>query len=131
MKKNLALLFTVGIVFCALATANAEDLNVTVPFDFVVNGKTLPAATYTIREVLPYSKSSIAFLGEGTAASATASDMDTTITGTKLVFHRVGEQYFLSDVVNQDGKLHFAVSRKESQLARSTNQAAVTTSVGN
>ena len=131
MKKSLALLFTMGIVFCTLATANAEDLKVAVPFDFVVNGKTLPAATYTIREVLPYNKRGIAFLGEGTAASAVANDVDTTITGTKLVFHRVGEQYFLSDVVNQGGKLHFAVSRKEAQLARSTNQAAVTTSVGN
>ena len=131
MKKCFALLFTMGVVLCTLATANAEELKVTVPFDFVVNGKTLPAATYVIRESLPYNNRALAVLGEGTGVLAIATDMNTGIRGTKLVFHRIGDQYFLSDVVNLSGTLHFAVSAREAQLARSTNQAPLTTSVGN
>ena len=131
MKKGFALLFTIAVVCCTLATANAEDLKVTVPFDFVVNGKTLPAATYTVRESLPYDNRSLVFLGEGVSAVALANDMDSGTRGTKIVFRRIGEQYFLSDVVSSNGKLHFAASSKETQLSRATNQPAVLTSIGN
>jgi hypothetical protein len=131
MKKCFALLFTMGIVLCTLATANAEELKVSVPFDFVVSGKTLPAATYVIRESLPNNDRALAVVGEGTGAFAIATDMNTGVKGTKLVFHRIGDQYFLSDVVNLSGTLHFAVSAREEQLARSRNQAPLTTSIGN
>lgn len=131
MRKCFALLFTVGIVLSTLATANAEELKVTVPFDFVVNGKTLPAATYTIRESLPNNKAALAFLGQGTGAVALAIELDTSAKGTKLVFHRLGDQYFLSDVVGLDGTLHFAVSHAEAQSARNLNQMPVVTTVGN
>src|SRR5579872_1928071 len=107
MKKGFALLFTIAVVVCTLATANAEELRVAVPFDFVVNGKTLPAATYTVREVLPNNKSAVAFLGKDTGALTLVTEIDTSVTGAKLVFHRVGDQYFLSDVVTLDGTLHF------------------------
>lgn len=119
-----------GVVLCALAKANAEELRVDVPFEFVVNGKSLPAATYTIRESLPNDKSSLEFLGQGTGALAIASEYDTDVTGSKLVFHRIGDQYFLSDVVTPSGKLHFSASRSERE-ARSANQQTVVTSIGN
>lgn len=120
-----------GVVLCALARANAEELKVSVPFDFVVNGKVLPAATYTIRESLPDDKSSIAFLGDGAGALAIASEIDTNVTGNRLIFHRIGDEYFLSDVVSPSGKLHFVASKRETQLARSADQQTIVTNVGN
>lgn len=125
MRKSLTLLFTVGMVLCALAPANAEELKVTVPFDFVVGGKALPAATYTIREALSNDNTGLAFLAEGAAALARASAIDSSVTGTKLVFHRIGDQYFLSDVVSPKGKLHFVASRQEKQLAGSMQSLAI------
>ena len=131
MKKRFAVFCILGIVFATLAKANAEGLRVNVPFDFMVNGKRLPAATYTIRESLPNDKSGLAFLGQGTGALAVASEIDTNVTGSELVFHRIGDQYFLSDVISPTGKLHFAASKKETQLARSADQQAVAINVGN
>jgi hypothetical protein len=131
MKKRFAVFCMLGIVFATLAKANAEGLKVNVPFDFVVNGKRLPAATYTIREALPNNKSGLAFLGRGTGALTVATEVDTNVTGSELVFHRIGDQYFLSDVVSPTGKLHFAPSKRETQLVHSADQPAVAINVGN
>jgi hypothetical protein len=130
MKKTLVLLFTVGVVLGGLATANAQELKVAVPFDFVVNGATLPAATYSIRESLPFSNSGLEFIGDRTGIFATAVDVDTTAPGAKLAFHRIGDQYFLSDVVTPTGTRHFAVSDREAELSRSLNQQAASTIIG-
>jgi hypothetical protein len=106
MKKAFILLCTMGAVLCTVATANGSNLRVGVPFECVVNGTTMPAATY--REPLPNDNRTLAVLGEGTGVLATASELDTEHIGDKLVFHRLGDQYFLSDVVEQDGTRHFA-----------------------
>jgi len=126
MKKLIALLFFVGVTLCTAATANAQALKVNVPFDFVVNGKTLPASTYTISESLPNDNTGLAFIGDGGGLMARASEIDSTVTGTKLVFHRVDGEYFLSDVVTLRGKLHFPASRKETKRAQNADQQTVT-----
>jgi hypothetical protein len=48
MKKAFILLCTMGAMLCTMATANASDLRVGVPFECVVNGTTMLAATYII-----------------------------------------------------------------------------------
>src|SRR5437868_126353 len=68
MRKRFTVLCIMGIVFATLAKANAEGLKVNVPFNFVVNGKELPAATYTVRESLANDNLGLAFLGQGTGA---------------------------------------------------------------
>lgn len=120
-----------GIVCVALAEANAEELRVNVPFKFVVNGKELPADSYTIRESLLNDNSGLAFLGRNTGALAIATEVNTNFTGSELVFHRIGDQYFLSDVVTPSGKLHFAASKREILLARGADKQTVVTSAGN
>lgn len=126
MKKLVALLFIAGVTLCTAATANAQALKVAVPFDFVVNGKTLPAATYTIRETLPNDSTTLAFLGDHRGVLTRAIDIDDTVTGSKLVFHHIGDQYFLSDVVTPNGKLHYASSRKQTQRAQNVEASPVT-----
>ena len=117
-RKLFALLFTLGVTFCTAATAHAQVLKVNVPFDFVVDGKILPAATYTVLRSLPNDLRGLAFMGDGDGLQTMATDFDAAVTGNKLVFDRVGDQYFLKEVVTSHGKLHFAVSRKEAELAR-------------
>ena len=130
-KKLLALLFTVGIGLGLAATASAQELNVTVPFDFVVAGKTLPSATYSIGRPLVNDSTGLFFLGDRQGVMARASEIDSTITGTKLVFHKIGDEYFLSDVVTQRGTLHFPVSSREKTLAQDVEIQTVTLAAGN
>lgn len=132
MRKYLALYLAIGATLGGTAKASAEELRVTVPFEFEVNGKTLPAATYVIRGSLPNNKSALAFVGPGTGALAVANQVDTGVTGSKLVFHKVGGEYFLSDVVGLEGTLHFAPTKAEKKLvAEAANQQSVTTIPGN
>jgi len=58
---------------------------------------------------------------------ASANAIDYTSTGTKLVFRKVGAEYFLSDVVTLHGALHFAPSRYETNRIRTVAQQALTT----
>jgi hypothetical protein len=126
MKKMFALLFAMGVTLCTAATANAQALKVDVPFDFVIDGKILPAATYTVLQSLPNDKRGLAFMGEDHGILTLASEFDTQVTGTKLVFSRIGDEYFLKDVVTPEGRLHFAASRKQTQLARAAEQQSLT-----
>jgi hypothetical protein len=121
MKKLFALLFTLGVTLASAATANAQALKVNVPFDFVVNGTVLPASTYFVRDALSSDSTALLFQTEEDGSLAKATDFDSTITGTKLVFRRVGGQYFLGDVVTLSGKLHFAPTRNEKELARAAD----------
>lgn len=131
MKKLFALLFTVGVTFFMAAAANAQELNVTVPFDFVVSGKTLPSASYSVTRPLPNDSTGLAFLGDRNGVMTRASEIDDTITGSKLIFHKIGDEYFLSDVVTSRGKLHFPASSRESKLAQTASAQSVTIVAGN
>jgi len=119
MRKFVFLFLLAGVALGATATANAQGLVVTVPFDFVVSGNTLPADNYVIRQgLLPNDNTGLAFLGQHKGILARATEIDSHYTGTKLVFQRIDGQYFLSDVVTLEGTLHFAGSRKSTQKAQ-------------
>lgn len=117
MKKLFGLLFIACASFGA-ATANAQAiLKVDVPFDFVVQGDTLPAASYTISKPLPNDSNGLGFAREGGWTQARATCLDSTMSGTRLEFLKMGEKYFLTDVVTPAGTLHFALSRKQTRIA--------------
>lgn len=126
MKKLFALLFFAGVTLCVAAPAHAQALRVNVPFDFVVSGKTLPAATYTISESLPNNNTGIAFIGDHNGILARAIDIDGYATGSKLVFVKVDNEYLLRDVVTLRGTLHFKTSAKGSQRAQAAEEQIVT-----
>ncbi|HWC16735.1 MAG TPA: hypothetical protein VG498_06955 [Terriglobales bacterium] len=127
MKKLFALLFTAGVALSIAPAAQAQTLKVKVPFDFVVNGKTMSADVYKVQSALSNDSLGLAFLGNGQGIQARASEIDYTITGTKLVFRKLGDEYFLSDVVTLHGALHFAPSRYETERIRMAARQSVTT----
>lgn len=132
MKKLSALLFTMALTLVSAAMANAQELKVAVPFDFVVNGTTLPADTYTVERSLPNNNRGLVFSGNGHGAVTAANEFDGYATGTKLVFHQIGDEYFLSDVVTLHGTLHFTPSSREKKLAaQNADQQSVTVLAGN
>jgi hypothetical protein len=130
MKKIAVLLFVACVTFCTAASANAETLlTATIPFDFEVRGITLPASNYTIGGSLQASGGNLVFMGDGPTVLARAATLDSRATGEKLVFRKIGDEYFLSDVVTPTGTLHFAPSHKEkdAERVRAANLKSYTT----
>ena len=108
MKRQIAkgltmLMLVVGLAFASAAVANGQSgrqLSANIPFDFIVADKTLHSGQYQVRKensdgnVLAISsadsKNSMVRL---TSDAGSARDVRT-----RLVFHRYGSSYFLSQV---------------------------------
>lgn len=119
MRQSITSVLAAVLVFAGLSTAHAqEQLTVTVPFSFVLNSSTLPAGTYSIRQTFFNQQKSLFLRGETGSASVLATTFDDSIRGDKLVFHRYGSRYFLTDVAMPAGNLHFTPLR--SQIRKET-----------
>ena len=100
--------------------AGAQDVvRVQVPFDFHVNGQTLPAGTYTVRRVYDHDNVLLRISGGHDAASATflTNLADSAHPGAALAFRRYGDAYFLSGITNESGKFSVQRSKEERLLA--------------
>jgi len=123
-------------IFAATASANAQSLErpirVNVPFDFVVANKKLPAGKYLISRAQPNA-------GDLLLAVTSKDNLVNTFSFTvpvqvltptdkgKLVFHRYGEQYFLSEVWPAGATTGRVVakSRAERDLEKKPSQSPV------
>ena len=84
----------------SMGQTSPGDMKVDVPFSFVVSGQTMPAGNYIVKAV---DDAHVRIFSSGTtglyipthAAMRPASD------GSKLVFHRYGDTYFLAAVWTQ------------------------------
>jgi len=106
MIKSLTMLMvlvTLSLV-TAVVSANAQSLRTAyanIPFDFTTGDKAMPAGEYQVRRVTPDGD---AILVRAIDSSVSAVKMTNNIVHlepskeTKLVFHRYGNQYFLSEV---------------------------------
>lgn len=125
MKRMLSLLFIAGTL-CVASLANAQTvLKVTVPFDFTVGRNALPAADYEIQKLLDNDSTGIAFVGDGSFVQSRASSIDSTVHGARLEFLKIGDKYFLTDVVTPTGSLHFPLARKQEQLMVNATRTSV------
>jgi hypothetical protein len=126
MKHLRSILFALTALLLATA-AQAQSTNVTasVPFDFVVADHAYPAGDYVVKSI---SDSGVPILirntdqaENGIALSNTCSSSKPATT-TKLVFQRMGDQYFLYQVWREgstEGR-EFPISKTETQLARNS-----------
>ena len=124
MKKQLFILLGLGLMF-ANAAAYSQTVNrkVNIPFKFVVHDATLPSGEYTI-----------ATLGMGSDAISIRNSEQKeqslklshrceslkTSQQTKLVFHRYGNRYFLSQiwVAGDNAGRELTKSRQEVEVAQ-------------
>ena len=99
--KNLIAVVTLGLMLAAPALAQTASMKVNVPFDFIVNGKTLPAGEYQV-DTLSTSASTIAIRNAEKSAKLVAltngCESSEAADNSKLVFHRYGSEYFLAQV---------------------------------
>ena len=110
MKKHAATLLILALVALpGLVSAQTRTvIKADVPFDFVVNGKTMPAGECTIQargDGTTYlwisSGNQGLFVTPHSAESATPSEDN------MLVFHRYGDRYFLSAISRKGEKLGY------------------------
>lgn len=104
VKGITMLMLVVAVAFmAAVASANGQSSTViaTVPFEFKVGEKALPAGDYTVSRI---SDSSSALAIRNQVSHKAAMRLTTPIharkasNNAKLVFHRYGQTYFLSEI---------------------------------
>jgi hypothetical protein len=124
MKNLRSVLFALTVLLMATA-AQAQTTNVkgNVPFDFVVGNHTYPAGEYAIKSIFDDGTAIRINNAEGDAAGIALSNACTgsaPANSTKLVFHRVGDNYFLYQIWTEGNSAgrEFPKSRVEVQLAQ-------------
>lgn len=137
MKKQVMTVMVVAMFFAMLAVASVQaqgagTMSVTIPFDFAVAGKTLPAGKYylqrstegarVVTQIRSRDKTDGVYLPETHPVQGSEIQAES-----KLVFNKYGDQYFLSQVWisgNKTGSELFK-SRKERALVQQLAQRAV------
>jgi hypothetical protein len=120
MKRNFAIALLALSTLAAAGKALAQEsaVRATVPFEFNVGGTVLPADTYTIK-----SSSGVLLIKslDGKFRVITTSHYDgRDVQGGKLVFKRIGDRYFLHEVLCPAAAMHASLgtSKAEKQALR-------------
>jgi hypothetical protein len=122
MKKQLFVLLGLGMLVGMSAFAQTVNLKADVPFNFIIRGATLPAGEYTIKGM--GDGSAIAVRGASPKANTIVLSQRCTSRDaakqSKLVFHRYGDRYFLSQVwiAGNDSGRELLKSPREMEVAR-------------
>ncbi len=104
--------------------AQSERSKITIPFSFIVGEKTLPAGEYTVEPNRRDSDQFWLFQSKDGRTSSLFATMpvraNQTQEGSKLVFHRYGEQYFLSQIwtAGANSGRELLMPRLERELAK-------------
>jgi hypothetical protein len=116
-----------ALTFGAFAQTRAGDLVVDVPFAFFANGEKLPAGHYIVHQntnmIRIFNHDNVGLFVPTLYAIRTKED------GSKLVFHRYGDEYFLASVWttgNKSGKELFpSRAEREAKSRRAEMEMAV------
>jgi hypothetical protein len=132
MNRISAIALIVAASFVTAGSAMAQDhrAQATVPFNFTVNGNSLPAGTYIVgSESSSPNVITITDREKNVHLMAIAMpDSNTSGAANKLVFHRYGNQYFLSEVRCESASMNLALSTSKAEKrakAAQTQEAGV------
>jgi hypothetical protein len=122
MKKQLFALLGLGLLFTtASAYAQTVALKANVPFNFIVTGKTLPAGEYDIQSLSGNERVLVIRGAEASPKMVMASPCESVRPSdkTKLIFHRYGDRYFLSQIwtAGNSSGTELPQSRREAEVA--------------
>src|SRR5260370_39459499 len=131
MKHITAIVLFIAATFITAGKAIAQDYAVqaTIPFNFTVNGKQLPAGNYTLGTDVT-SPRSLKISDRTQHAHALAMSMPAAEEKRKsnhLVFHKYGDQYFLCEIRSQESSLNVELptSKQEKRARAETEQAGL------
>src|SRR5271156_5672420 len=137
MKRTtaIALIAMANFALAGTSFAQSNGVRATVPFDFTVGNKLLPSGTYTIQHestnanviVIRSHDKPIA------ALSLVNQDSNKSPNGGKLLFHKYGGQYFLSEILcdraNMNVEIPRSTTEKRAQLQEATLKSSSQTVV--
>lgn len=137
MKKQtlkVALALVISLVVAGRCIARPGVLTATIPFAFEVGSTRLPAGQYQIETVTTGAGSIQRLRGSNGGASillsTTAVEARDSHSRAELVFHRYGNEYFLSQIRNGEGKARQLIeSKQEKEAARTGSATEVALSV--
>ena len=125
MKLHGAALFILlALMMVGESMAQTIRMKANVPFDFIVNGSSLPAGEYTIQSFGAIDGKTLRLgnVGNHQGALVNTVGMETAKASrqTKLIFHRYGDRYFLAQVwvEGSDQGRQLPMSHRESELAK-------------
>jgi hypothetical protein len=129
MNRISAIALFVAASFVTAGSAMAQDHQVkaSVPFNFTVNGERLPAGTYTIGSDITSPR--VVTITEREKKvhlmAITLPDSNGSGTTNQLVFHKYGNQYFLSEIRCDSASMnaHLTTSKQEKWAKAQTQEA--------
>lgn len=118
---------TLAAVLAAPLAAQTSRVTARVPFEFMVAGQSMPAGDYSVQRA----GSSVSSAIQVSSASASVVTLVMNSTASRkeqtgqalLIFHRYGDQYFLSRIVDgyQDTGVEIPTSRNEKELSKTAS----------
>jgi hypothetical protein len=124
----IALFAIANFALAGTSFAQSRGVQATVPFDFTVGNKLLPSGTYTINE----ESSHVIIIrshDKPIAALSTVNQNDHKApNGGKLMFHKYGSQYFLSEVLCDSANLNVEVPLSKTEKRIQLEQAKLNSS---
>ena len=138
MKKYVRMLAAVTFLLGLGAAAKAESgtgIVVTLPFEFVVSGETLPAGTYTAVRLSDARVGGLRLTSRANGSSVFVLPNEVENTSTykpQVSFRKVGEQHFLSAIQTADEVYNIPVPRSVilEAAAKSRDTVSVSGSAG-
>ena len=98
----------------AAQAESRTEIVVTLPFEFVASGKTLPAGTYTAGRLTNVGLGELRLTNRatGTSVFVLPDDVESSSANKpKVIFKQVGNQHFLSAIQTADDVYNFPISR--------------------
>ena len=132
LRILIALFSVAGSGMAARAQAR-DQIVVTIPFEFVVAGKTLPAGTYKVNRVTDSDPRTLILhsFENRTSAIVLPSEVEGgSADKVRVSFERAGGQYFLSKIATADNVFTIPVSRFAIMEAAAHNSASASGSSG-
>jgi hypothetical protein len=127
VTKAIRVLFASLLFGTALIAGAQTVVQVQVPFDFHVSGRTLPAGSYTLTRVFDREPSVLRISGaEGQESVVFLTGLESSQTGAGLSFHRYGDSYYLSAIATASGKFSLPRTRAERLAASKSCGGEVT-----
>jgi hypothetical protein len=122
-EYRLRILLAFGLLLGMAAGAHAQSLVVAeVPFDFIVSGIKMPAGTYSVDRVFADNPDTLVIHSAdrkfSAFATAAAGGDAQSSANPKIVFHRYGDEYFLTEVRTSARAYPLGISRAEKTLAK-------------
>jgi hypothetical protein len=127
MKRFTAIVLVMlaGLFTAGRLQAQNHEVRANIPFNFIVNGKQLPPGSYRFSSdsyatvIIQNRNQPIAVLSKVVAADGAPLDVS------RLVFHRYGDQYFLSEIRCALVGMNVEIPRSKLEKQARTQQASL------